>query len=566
MVLFSACGGGGGNPGLSSSTIPVVTPTAVVSVLNYQLDKVSITTSTADKTTLTITALDSANNPMSGVTTTVAVDSGIYTPINTVTDTNGLAVGVITAGGNKENRTINAKIGVKGQSTPTSSAAVSVTGSAITLTATPASVTAGNSVKLDVKIADASGVGIPNASVKLSGGLGFTQSLIADLNGLASATVSSTPVAAGSYSIIATGVGVTATSFVQVVSSDPNSIPNAVGAVTGSSLAAVPNTVAPNKTGSTTNRVAMRAVFQDKDNKGIQNIRVRFDLVSPSLGANEQISSGTSTVYTDSTGVALAYYIPDTRSSPTNGVVVKACWGLADSDIADGKCPNSVNTALTVAAQPLSVSVGDNNVLTRGNSDLTYIKKFDIAVADAAGNAVPDALISISVDITHYGKGGYSYAGVGTLPDGSTRTFVYPQTFDVPPNLLTPTSDTAIPGPSTGRVWCLNEDVNRNAVLDLGPVNEDKNLNGKLDPRKSDVVISFVNKNTTDTSGRLAVQVEYAQSVATWLGFTVKATTNVSGSEGTDQKSYIPWFIQGDDINGSFLTPPYGKGACTSAN
>lgn len=582
-ILISACGGGGGNSGSSSSTASTVTPTVVVSALNYQLDKVSMTTSTSDKTTLTITALDSLNNPMSGITTTVALDNGIYTPVNTVTDSSGIAVGVITTGANKSNRTINAKIGVKGAAAPLSTASIDVTGSVITLTPTPASVTSGKSVKLDIKVADASGVGISNTPVKLSGGLGFTQSLTTDLNGLAVATVSSTPVVSGTYSIVATGVGTTATSYVQVVSSDPNSIPpvdSTKFTVSAASLAGVPNTVAPNKAGSTTNRAALRAVFQDKSNKGIQNIRVRFDITSPSLGANEQILSGSSIVYTDSAGVALSYYIPDTRSSPTNGVIVRACWGYTDNEITDALCNDPTNTQqvstkLTVAAQPLSVSIGDDNTLTRGNGALTYIKKFDVAVADAAGVAVPDAVISISVDITHYGKGGYSYGGVGTLPDGSTRTFVYPQTFDLPPNVntLTPASSlplpvylTTPPGPTTGRIWCPNEDSNRNGVLDALPMIEDINLNGKLEPRKSDVIISFVGKNTTDASGRLAIQVEYAQSVATWLAFTIRATTSVSGSEGLDQRSYLPWFIQGDDINGSFLTPPNGKGACNSAN
>jgi hypothetical protein len=80
------------------------------------------------------------------------------------------------------------------------------------------------------------------------------------------------------------------------------------------------------------------------------------------------------------------------------------------------------------------------------------------------------------------------------------------------------------------------------------------------------VILSFIGTNVTGANGRMTIQVEYPQNVATWLSYTVKATTNVAGSEGTDQKSYITTFIEGDDKNGSFLTPPYGASSCDSPN
>ena len=182
---------------------------------------------------------------------------------------------------------------------------------------------------------------------------------------------------------------------------------------------------------------------------------------------------------------------------------------------------------MTVASQPLSITLGDNNELAKGANNLTYIKKFDIAVADAAGNAVVDARISASVDLRRYGKGLY-----------------------------------AVP-----RLWCLNEDINRNGFLD----SEDKDFidddgNDVLSPRKADVILSFLGANTTGTNGRATIQVEYPQNVATWLEYAVKVTTSVAGSEGTVEKIYVTNFIVGDDTNGSFLTPPYGVNGCTTPN
>jgi hypothetical protein len=43
----------------------------------------------------------------------------------------------------------------------------------------------------------------------------------------------------------------------------------------------------------------------------------------------------------------------------------------------------------------------------------------------------------------------------------------------------------------------------------------------------------------TGSNGRMQIQVEYPQNVATWLTYVVRVTTNVAGSEGTVAKSYI---------------------------
>jgi hypothetical protein len=232
-------------------------------------------------------------------------------------------------------------------------------------------------------------------------------------------------------------------------------------------------------------------------------------------------------VYSDAAGVAIADYIPGTRSSPTNGVVIRACYGNTDADVELGACTNFKDATLTVASQPLSITMGDNNLLTKGANGLTYIKLFDIAVADSAGNAVANAQISASVDLKRYGKG----------------------TFSVRQPL------------------CLNEDINRNGFVDV----DDKDLvdddgNDVLTPRKADVILSFVGANTTGSNGRATVQVEYPQNVASWLEYGVKVTTLVAGSEGTVEKIYRTEFVSGDEINGSFLTPPYGVSACNVPN
>lgn len=510
-----ACGGGGGNSG-SEPNGGSAKPN--IASIVYQMDKNALSNSGKDVAVLTVTALDANNNPVKDAALTVAVDSGVYTPLVAISDASGQASGEISIGGNKANREITATMNMGGK---TAVSIIPVTGSQVALSLVPATPTPGNSATLSIKVTDVNGSGIAQTSVKLGGSLGFTQAVSTDSGGNVSVTLPATPNAPGTYFVEAVSSGVVARQDISVLSPGGGGIPNATGVISAASLAIIPNTIAPNTTGSAMNRAGLRAVFQNSSNQAIQNVRTRFEIVPPGLGSDEKISTGLATVYSDTNGQAVAEYIAGTRSSPTDGVQVRVCYGMTDAEIANNACPNSRTATMTVASQPLSITLGDNNKLERGTDELTYIKKFDIAVVDAAGNAVPNAQISASVDLRVYQKGFFE-------------------------------------GP---RILCLNEDTNRNGFLDVG---EDADTNGVISPRKADVVLSYVGEKTTGINGRATIKVEYPMNVATWLRYAVKVTTSVAGSEGTVEKEYRTDFIEGDDKNGSFLTPPYGVNGCTT--
>lgn len=519
-----SCGGGGGSAG----TTPGGTAASVAN-FDYVFDKSSISNSGADAVTLTATALDANNNPVAGVDFKVTLSSGIYTPTNTKTDSSGKAVGVISTGGDKSNRTINLTMSVGGK---TKSDAITVTGSDISISTVPAAPSPGASVVLTVKVVDVNGVGISNTAVTLGGSLGFKGTVNTDSTGTATANLAAAPLVVGVYTVTSTASGVTKSRDIQVVGAT-GSVPDAEGSISAASLAITPNTIAPNLNGATTNKAALKALFQDASNRAIKNVRVRFEIVEPSLGAGEQISTGSAIVYSDQNGVATADYIAGSRSSPTNGVVIRACYSLNDSGIANGTCTQFKTATMTVANSPLSVTLGDNNLLEKGNNNLTYIKKFDVAVADSAGNAVSNAQISASVDLRSYRKATGIVAANNAISYTSTV------------------------------VICPNEDLNRNGVLDTG---EDVNNNGSIEPRKADVVISYVGGQVTGSNGRATIQVEYPQSVAYWIDYAVKVSTNVSGSEGSVEKVYLTQALEADVANGSFLKPPYGELGCNSPN
>lgn len=71
---------------------------------------------------------------------------------------------------------------------------------------------------------------------------------------------------------------------------------------------------------------------------------------------------------------------------------------------------------------------------------------------------------------------------------------------------------------------------------------------------------------TTNASGLLQIKVEYSQRYATWIAYRIKASTSVAGSQGMAERAFVTDYIEGDQVNGSFLTPPYGSGSCSSPN
>jgi hypothetical protein len=250
-------------------------------------------------------------------------------------------------------------------------------------------------------------------------------------------------------------------------------------------------------------------------------VRFSVDPANSSDGTATQLG-GSTYAYSDATGVARGTFTPGQRSSPTNGVTVRACWGTNDFDI-NAACPAGrlVTNTLTIASEALAVNIRTNNLIKSGAANLTYIKEFVVMVVDAAGQAKPDVLITPSVDLTAYYKGVYRWNGTVwtqrlTLADAENYSW------------------NGTSWAKTGRTdepQCPNEDVNRNGVREAptfgGSVpavsarQEDLNWNGDLDPRKSDVAIKMIGSPRTDANGLAVLQIEYGQNVASWVDFII---------------------------------------------
>jgi hypothetical protein len=535
-LSLTACGGGGGSAGTPPFGDGSGGGTAVTADLILELSKATVANTGSDSVIVTVTALDAARNTIAAAPVQVTADSdAIVTSPNATTGADGKLQATMTIGANRSNRivTLTATSG-----SVTKTATVQVFGAKITATLVPAGVAPGGAGKVQYRLTDQAGSPMAGQSVAVTA-TGFTPSEATGTTGVNGDFEFSytAPGTAGSYDISANAGG---TSDVQTISVQAaSSVPSpTVWPPLSQSVSANPSVVGTNLAGATTNRSEIRALFLANNNAPIRNVRVRFDLAGDVNSIGGTFTTGTAILYSDVNGVVTSAYIPGTRSSPTNGVTVRACY--ADTDAALGNaaaplCPNSVSTTLTVTAEPLGVSIGTNELIIV--NELTYMKKFLVSVVDSAGRALPDVDLVVSLDLTDYRKGFYALVG----EEWSKQT-----------NHL-----------------CTNEDTNRNGVLEFG---EDADSDGRLDPGKSDVSVSLL-QSKTRTDGTAELQILYAKSFGSWVD--VKITVAASGVSGTEGRAVyvvapIPVdaaSIKNKDVPPAYQISPYGQVAdCTNAN
>ncbi|WP_374673422.1 Ig-like domain-containing protein [Ideonella sp.] len=517
-ALLSACGGGGGDPGECQLCGGSDTR---VSSLVITLSEPSLSNGGTDTVTATVTALNPNRVAIPGATVEVAVDANAVATVGSnTTDATGSITATIGVGADKSNRTVTF-VARSGEVTQQISVQVTGTRVSSSYASTVAPGSADNTI--EYLVTDINGVGMAGQAITVSAP-GLT-SVTGTTDGSGHFTYTySAPTATGSLVVTATVAGVSDVAAIQVAGS--GTVPPATGTVGSASLAVSPSTVLVNTAGSTANQTQVRALFVREDNSAVQNLRVRFDLGGDPNRVGGTFSSGSDMLYSSANGIVTVSYIPGTRSSPTDGVTVRACWDY--TDFAAGLCPNEVTTTLTVTSQAISVTLGGNGTIAEGEQGVTYTKQFVAMVVDSAGYAMPGVTITPTVDLTDYRKGMW-------VPDFGAWSL------DVERE-------------------CANEDLDRDGVLDPG---EDIDRDGILEPRKADVSVRMVGSAKTDSSGLALLQIEYPQDVASWVRFQLTVTASgVSGTEGRASRS--DWLavpasaVNSTDSSPAFQESPYG--------
>ena len=536
----AACGGGGGSPGASgfdpltsggTTGAGALTATKLV----IALSDTNLLNTGAGKVTATATTTSDGGQVVASVPVSFAVDNNAVFSVNGAkTNEAGTVAATISTGADKSNRVVTVTA-VSGGLTAT--AAFAISGAKLTGVPVPAIVVPGSTGnRVDFRLIDANDAAMAGQAVSVQAGSLPVVTGVTDTAGSFRYTYTA-PATTGSLDVVATAGGVSTTQSVQVQASGSSSIPAAVGPVRSASVAANPSVVSTN-TASTNNRIEIRALFVGENNAPIKNVRVRFDLAGDAASVGGAFSTADNVVYSDANGIATSAYIPGTRSSPTDGVTVRACYGLTDF-ASCSSAPASTSTSITVASDPLAVSIGSNEKVYIGTADLTYQRRFVVLVVDASGAAKENVQIKPSIDIDRYYKGEFVRIGGAWTPG-------YIDSLGAP---------TAVVPPS-----CFNEDINRNGVLEAG---EDLNGNGSLEPRKSDVAVSMIGGSMTNASGIAVVQIEYPKSLGSWARVKILVSaTGVSGTEGrTTWTEVLP--VPGPDITATtapaFISSPYGQ-------
>lgn len=475
----------------STSTAPVATE------ITLGLDKLTINNTATDTVTATVTAKGEGGRIVVGAPVSLElVEGASYVPSGTATDANGVVTAVIRLDPDKRaNRAVTVKA-ISGALSKTTT--FQVTGSRITVVGFTGSVATGGAGSVTYRVADVNnspmvGVAVSVSAPGLAASTGNT-----DPNGQYTYNFTA-PSTAGTVNITATAAGVSNEQSIVVGSA---SIPPASIAVVSATPSATPTVLRVN-TANTNNLSQIKMLFLGANNVPVPNVRVRFDF-DGNTSPNGSLSSGDALVYSDSRGIAVTNYRAGTAASPTDGVVVRACW--ANTDFAVGTCTNSKKVFLTVVEEGLAVTIGTNDVIQEGSTGLTYIKRYVVQVANASGGPVGSQQVTPQVDLLSYYKGDYRWNGTTWIAGRG--------------------------GFQTGNVFrqlsilsCANEDSNRNGALESG---EDLNGNGTLEPRKSDVTVSMEGgTDKTNASGQVVLLIEYPKSHAGWVGVDISASADV---------------------------------------
>ena len=545
VSLLAACGGGGGSAGTTNAS-----STASVSDLILTVSAATLANTGTASVLVTATALDASRNTLASVPVTLSADGGAVLSAVTgkTTDASGTVSATLGIGGNQANRVLTVTAVSAGI---TKIATVQVTGAKITATSSAPVVAPSGAGSVRYKVVDGAGNPMVNQVVDVVA-TGFTPP---QANGTTDASGVfvfnfTAPSAVGNYTVTTNVAG---NSDVQTIIVQPGTlVPTVTARILAASVSANPSVVAVNLTGSTSSQSEIRALFLGSNNQPIQNVRARFDLSGDANSIGGTFSTGNGILYSDSNGVVTTAYSPGTRSSPTDGVTVRVCYGISDSDpnLNPLTCAISQKVTLTVVAEPLGVTIGtDEKIIVDRNDGLVYVKKFVVSVSDAAGVAKADVNLVASVDLTNYRKGQYR---VLTTTSGGTAWFK--------------ASPTGVFGDSA---VCLNEDTNRNGVLENG---EDTNNDGVLWPRKPDVTIRLLSPKTA-ADGTAQLEITYAKDHGSWVDALITVSASgVSGSEGRATYFVSPVPVDAPslaktDSSPAFRFSPYGvSNSCSNPN
>ena len=579
--FLTACGGGGGNPGVQvpgdNATTPVTTTTTVVTTTTAVVTPASVEVlasanevlSAGAEVVITAVVKNVNNVGMADQTVTFAVNGGATLRAPSVTtNADGVATARLSAGANKALRNVTVTV-----TSGTASGAITlpVTGTRVTLTG-PTSLKLNDAATYIARLVDSSGNGIGGQTINVASALGnplgasvLTTSPSGEASFIYTAGIS------GTDAITVSGLGTSAQAVVGISSIDftvmsPASntqviVNNSQTITVRYQVANVPQ-VGVNVLFSTT-RGVLSAASATTNSSGEATVSVSSTSSGPANVVAQIPNVGQVTLplqFVATTPVSLVLQanpgavLPNTGGGTSNQSTVEAVVLDASGNAVANRQVNftileddgnggtlSTPTALTDANGRAQVqfisgaqSTRTNGVVLQGTVAGTSISGITsltvngqaLFISIGFGNTISNKdettyrkLFSVYVTDANGNAVGNQVVTLSTIPLEYGRGFL-----DWSGTIWT-TSTTTSP-PLGARTVCPNEDLNQNGVLDSG---EDANRNGQLTP--GNPVVVAPGTVTTDAQGRATFALEYGEQYVPWLVVNIVARASVGGTE-----------------------------------
>ena len=294
-------------------------------------------------------------------------------------------------------------------------------------------------------------------------------------------------------------------------------------------LQASPTSLGVNQGDSEDQQSIITAIVRDTSNNLVKNQTVSFSIFSDVSGGGISPPSA----ITDSFGRASTVYTAGAVPSAQDGVLIDAqavgtgaCTPTAPRPRACDRVP------LTVARQSLFITLGTGNEIFE-TTPTNYQMPFKAIVTDANSNPVAGVRVELNLTPLRFFKG--TYEELLDINGGFIRW---------------------VPDVSAD---CVSEDLltgeitkDRNGILD--GLDEDRNVNGALDPGNVATVPEFV---TTGVTGIAEFRIDYPQDHANWVVVELEARTPVAGSESAERTTFILPVLAADVTNRNTSPPGF---------
>ncbi len=476
--------------------------------------------------TLTVTAKDSANNPVSNAAVTLTKTGAgnvTFTPAATGT-TNGSGQFVVTVAGAAGGAvTVTASaVGATAVTnfTVTSAAAnfsidQTTNGAVVTLNPTAVAMKIGDSLVVQVN-APAPAASVTFVTTQGSWNGGGTSANVAVAGGKASATLTAAQAGVANVQVFdpaATGNNDSLT--VSITAAVANSI----------TLQATPSVVATS-VGTTTGVSTLVATVSDPSGQPVGDVPVAFSIVNPT-GGGETLSpvvSFSAAVAAGGLGLGQARTTFTSGSLPSAAGGIKIRASVLGTGVATNSAPSGNDAGIVIGGRAGSVAFGQATVLAEANNATNYVLAMSVLVADVNGSPAPaGTVVNLSAWPIAWST------GVACFFDADN---------------------------GTNKGTFLNEDANENLVLD--PVEDGARVfyankaavaggtkDGIATPSNSAGGI-VPGTLTTDANGVATFNLTYGKTSAIWIVTRIRARTVVQGTEAVSEIQFRLPALQSD--------------------